>query len=725
MPELLLEIGARGDAGALAARADGAAPPALRRAGRAPSTCRPRAPSRCRPRGGWSCARRSRRGRRTARRRCGGRRSRSRATPPARGPARPRASRRKAASGPTTLQQAPKDPAGGEAYLFHVKKTAGRAAAEVLPGVIAALLRALAFPKRMSWDAWIDDGKGAFPFGRPIRWMVALLDGKVVPFVIDSMEDGARGTPIVESGRGHLRPSLPAARGKAGKAAEGRLVRRPRQGAGQGVRHPRSRGARRADPRAARRPRRRGRGRPPRAGRGVAAPRRVPDDGVRRHPGRVPRLAGRGAGDRARPSSEVRSDASAAARSRASPPSPTPTARRSRASSQGMGRVVVARLRDAAFFFREDLKRPLADRVEDLAGVTFHRELGSYRDKAARLAKLVDGPLAGLARRDGERTAAHEAAQLAKADLTTLMVREFPELQGVMGALYLKAAGAPRRGRDGGALALPPDLRGGGVRAGPRVRRRRVVPRVRRRLRRGQAGHAGRLLRPRARAHGQQRSLRPAPRGAGGDPRAARLLARGDERAPPEPARADRGGAGRLRGPPQEAAAPTSSATWRRSSSTACATSSSPAGSRPTRSRRCWAPASRTPSTIPRKPCSACARCTACAWRPRRTSITSRWPSSGRGTSSPGRLRPPSTAPCWTRRRSGSCTQAVGRLQGIDGGYEARLRSLAGLRGPVDRFFDDVMVMAEDPKVRANRLGLLSQALSLFYRIADISKLGG
>jgi glycyl-tRNA synthetase beta chain len=67
--------------------------------------------------------------------------------------------------------------------------------------------------------------------------------------------------------------------------------------------------------------------------------------------------------------------------------------------------------------------------------------------------------------------------------------------------------------------------------------------------------------------------------------------------------------------------------------------------------------------------------------------------------------------------------EAVARLQAVDGGYEARLRSLAGLRGPVDRFFDDVLVMAEDPRVRANRLGLLSPALSLFYRIADISKL--
>jgi glycyl-tRNA synthetase beta chain len=68
---------------------------------------------------------------------------------------------------------------------------------------------------------------------------------------------------------------------------------------------------------------------------------------------------------------------------------------------------------------------------------------------------------------------------------------------------------------------------------------------------------------------------------------------------------------------------------------------------------------------------------------------------------------------------------AVGGLLGKDGDYETRLRALAALRAPVDRFFDDVLVMADDPKVRGNRLGLLSQALSLFYRIADISKLGG
>ena len=105
---------------------------------------------------------------------------------------------------------------------------------------------------------------------------------------------------------------------------------------------------------------------------------------------------------------------------------------------------MVARLRDAAFFFAEDLKRPLADRVADLAGVTFHRDLGSYREKAERMARLVDamGAEMGLLTKP-EHEAAREAALLAKADLTTLMVREFPELQGVMGGIYLRAEGTP------------------------------------------------------------------------------------------------------------------------------------------------------------------------------------------------------------------------------------------------------------------------------------------
>src|SRR6185503_1949422 len=102
-------------------------------------------------------------------------------------------------------------------------------------------------------------------------------------------------------------------------------------------------------------------------------------------------------------------------------------------------------LRDAAFFFAEDRKRALADRVADLEGVVFHQGLGTYKDKAGRMVRLVDAMAAAGVLAKGEHETAREAAKLAKADLTTLMVREFPELQGIMGGLYLEAEG-PQRG---------------------------------------------------------------------------------------------------------------------------------------------------------------------------------------------------------------------------------------------------------------------------------------
>jgi len=67
--------------------------------------------------------------------------------------------------------------------------------------------------------------------------------------------------------------------------------------------------------------------------------------------------------------------------------------------------------------------------------------------------------------------------------------------------------------------------------------------------------------------------------------------------------------------------------------------------------------------------------------------------------------------------------EAVAQLRSVDGGYESRLRSLSGLRGPVDRFFDDVLVMAEDPALRANRLALLRGLAEAMNQVADISKL--
>ena len=102
--------------------------------------------------------------------------------------------------------------------------------------------------------------------------------------------------------------------------------------------------------------------------------------------------------------------------------------------------VLKARLYDARFFFAEDRKHKLETRLDALKQLTFQRELGSYYDKTERVMKLTAriAELGGL-----DQGHAQEAARLAKADLRTLMVGEFPELQGVMGGEYLKHEGAP------------------------------------------------------------------------------------------------------------------------------------------------------------------------------------------------------------------------------------------------------------------------------------------
>ncbi len=104
----------------------------------------------------------------------------------------------------------------------------------------------------------------------------------------------------------------------------------------------------------------------------------------------------------------------------------------------GNARVVRPRLADARFFFEQDRKRPLATRVDKLAAVVYHNKLGSQRERVARLEALA-GAIA--ARLGSDADAAKRAALLAKADLTTDMVGEFPELQGIMGRYYALADG--------------------------------------------------------------------------------------------------------------------------------------------------------------------------------------------------------------------------------------------------------------------------------------------
>ncbi len=144
---------------------------------------------------------------------------------------------------------------------------------------------------------------------------------------------------------------------------------------------------------------------------------------------------------------------------------------------EGNRRVLAARLADARFFWEQDLKVPLEEQAKKLDGIVFHEKLGTVADKVERVAKLarwlveegVVGTLSPAGRGQGEGGTAspkraepphpnplpagergkladmtERAARLAKADLVTGMVGEFPELQGVIGGYLAEAQGEPR-----------------------------------------------------------------------------------------------------------------------------------------------------------------------------------------------------------------------------------------------------------------------------------------
>ncbi len=629
---------------------------------------------------------------------------------------------KKNATIPDALQVAGKDPTLPEdLYLVHVRKTTPRPALEVLPAAIAATLRALAFPKRMNWDAWLDDGKGPFPFGRPIRWIVALFAGQVVPFAVFSAENGGKGHELLRAGdttRGHR--FLP--RGAAGRQMPvGSLSELTAKLASALVLlDPEAREARIAEGLAAV-------GADRAKGREVieewrdlvefpsvlagsipaefqTLPREVLETVLVHHQKYLPIASG---GAVTRFAAITNTDGSAAT-----------------GIVRGMERVVVARLRDGAFFYAEDRKRPLADRVAELVGVTFHQKLGSYREKGERMARLVDamGGELGLLTKP-EQVAAREAAVLAKADLTTLMVREFTELQGVMGGSYLRSDGAPESVVSAVTwhyhpVSLEPGSEPAGRFAGSDATIFSAVS-----------------LADKLDTLAGYFSLGMLPTGSS-DPYALRRAAQGVIRVlldfwnPAE---------GRKRPSLRRLAA------------------AAAAGYAPTAAR----PATDTASDLEAFlldrlrfvlmardfPLDEVEAVLGAREPDALDDVRETWVrlEALHAVRSEAREDFERLAAAFKRARNilGDGTQAatnpelfaepaerdlhaaVEGLAGKNGDYEARLRALASLREPVDRFFDDVLVMAEDPRLRANRLGLLGRTLSLFYRIADISKLGG
>jgi glycyl-tRNA synthetase beta chain len=336
-------------------------------------------------------------------------------------------------------------------YLGVRKQQRGKTAVDVLPDVLSVALRALAFPKQMRWDATLEDGKGDFPFGRPIRWLVFLYGGRVVPFTITRAANAQGGlVQDVRSGAVTYGHRFLATSGRAGRAVKVKgfddyrkrlsenfvvLERSERQ----------SRIGRELDVES----RRRG-GRVATAMVGHTLLHEVPD--LVEYPFV---LSGHFADEFLTLPEEVLtttmihhqhffpvlSDEGRLLPVFLAVLNTEPE--RPEVVSRNLERVLTARLRDARFFWDADRTQGLAGFVERLDTVLFHKRLGSYRAKADRVSRLAEWVCREVLGHPEAAPLAAEAGALCKADLATDMVRELTELQGAMGGIYAREDGRP------------------------------------------------------------------------------------------------------------------------------------------------------------------------------------------------------------------------------------------------------------------------------------------
>ena len=338
-------------------------------------------------------------------------------------------------------------------YLSYVRHNRGRATVDVLPEVLSKVLRDLTFPKHMHWDAQLEEGKVEFTFGRPIRWLLFLYGGRVVPFTIarHALASSPR-VQDVSAGAVTYGHRFLATSGRAGRAIKvrsfdeyrkkltenfvllSRIERRDRivrdleaQARRIGGRalvhqHPRAEALLDEVPDLVEFP-------------AVVAgtfqpefltlPQEVLITTLIHHQHFFPVIGSSGslmAAFLAVTNTQTTNE---------------------RAIATNAERVVTARLRDARFFWDADRQIGLEGRLERLETVLFHKQLGSYRAKASRIESLARWIAAEVFAKPEAADAAARAARLAKADLATDMVREFTELQGAMGGIYARDAGEP------------------------------------------------------------------------------------------------------------------------------------------------------------------------------------------------------------------------------------------------------------------------------------------
>jgi glycyl-tRNA synthetase beta chain len=339
-------------------------------------------------------------------------------------------------------------------YLAHRVHQRGKATVDVLADVMTSLLRSLTFPKQMRWDAYLEDGKGDLVFARPIRWLVLLYGGRVVPFVIRRTEI-AQGPTVqdIRSGSNTYGHRFLTTSGRAGRAVkvktfddyQSRLLENfvilDRSERESKIRRELEMHARKLGGRVS----------------GLVAAhssllQEVPD--LVEYPAVV---AGHFPVEFLQLPEEVLTTTmihhqhyfpvvddegklkpAFLAVINMQPEKPEIIARNSE-------RVLTARLRDARFFYDDDRKATLESRIDRLSTILFHKKLGSYKEKAERVAHLAAWIASEAFQRPDAAGHAEVAGRLCKADLATDMVRELTELQGTMGGIYARAEGLPEQ----------------------------------------------------------------------------------------------------------------------------------------------------------------------------------------------------------------------------------------------------------------------------------------
>ncbi len=294
-------------------------------------------------------------------------------------------------------------------YLAYRRKVKGRATLDILAAALPELILKIYFPKTMYWT-----GKGGPRFIRPIRWIVALLGTRVVPFELAGVKSGNLTTGHRQLGKKKIRVTIEnyqeqlrengvivsAAERKAKIESEIQftpdpallntlvyLTEYPTAIVGDFDEQ------------------------------FLSLPEEVLVTVMRHH---QKYFSVTGSGGKLAPHFV------AVMNTKADPEGLV---------KKGNERVLRARFNDARFFWDFDQQKKLADRVDGLAHVTWQAQLGSYLEKTRRVVDLV--------RELGGSEPAQRAALLAKCDLTTEMVKEFTELQGVVGGLYARAQGEP------------------------------------------------------------------------------------------------------------------------------------------------------------------------------------------------------------------------------------------------------------------------------------------